>query len=87
MYTENTFYKDKHKISKYLVYIFILLVIIFVFFYLRNKEDNEDIFKLIGEDIILEYNEQYIEPGYSYIDKNGVVLTENVIVAYSAYIL
>ena len=87
---KNTAYKntipsknDNKSSNSLFIIIMIIIVIITGYMILNNKSKEtvipkEDTFTLIGNDVTIKYKENYVEPGYKYIDKNNIDLTEKV---------
>ncbi len=71
---------DRKDYSKYLKYIIVFIIIILLMMIIKILFLKKDNFSLVGNEVILKYNEEYQEPGYNYIDKNGNDLTNMVIV-------
>ncbi len=79
MYTDNK--KNNSNILNICIYVIIALIVIvlIIFLFLTHKEGSKkENFILTEGDIVLNYKEEYIEPGYSYIDKDGIDKTSFV---------
>lgn len=61
-----------------IVIIIISIGVIFKILTTGEKEVKEDKFMLVGKDVTIKYNENYVEPGYIYIDKNNNDLSKEV---------
>ena len=70
--------KSNNKII--ILFIIVVFVCLCLFLLLRKDpvEETKDVFVLQGNDVTLKYKEVYVEPGYSYIDKNNNDLTNSV---------
>ncbi len=55
-------------------YLYIIIVIIFIILFIIFIRNRSPI-KLVGGNVTLNINQNYVEPGYSYIDKDGNNLT------------
>ena len=81
MYTDEMITNNKQKkinlnTNTFLIIAIVLVVIVIIFILLTREK--EDTFVLVGSNITIKYNEEYIEPGYKYIDKNNNDLTNKV---------
>lgn len=86
MYTGNNYQQKpiSKKINSSNILIFGIIIMVLVCIYLLlspgKTTEEKDTFTLIGGDITLAYKESYVEPGYTYIDKNKNDLTSQVVV-------
>ena len=70
---------NKTIINIIIISIIVLLVVVTVKIITTGPDViKEDKFLLIGSDVTIKYKEDYIEPGYTYIDKNNNDLTKEV---------
>ncbi len=63
--------QDNKKNNIYLIFLFIILLFLIYLLFKDNITKKEDTFILLGTDITLKYNEDYVEEGCKYIDKNN----------------
>ena len=77
MYDDNEYLNNRHFDKNY-VYIIIGIIVIILLFFLIKIFSKKSMIKLVGGDITLTINQNYVEPGYSYIDEDGNDLTRFV---------
>lgn len=88
MNNSNNKFLNSKNINTILIIVISLIIIVILYNILNNnskentKEEikKEDIFILIGSDVTINYNGQYIEQGCKYIDKDNNDLSNNVII-------
>jgi hypothetical protein len=78
---DNDELKSNKKISNdYLKYIIVVIIVVLLIILIKILFFKKNNFYLVGSDMVLKYNEEYQEPGYSYIDNNGNNFTDYVTV-------
>lgn len=82
MYTDEMITTNKSNrnfnINTNTLLIIAIAIVIIVIIYMLVTKEKEDEFTLVGNDLTIKYKEEYIEPGYKYIDKDNNDLTNKV---------